>query len=198
MIQLQDSGVNDRYFKRDDYPSEVWKDIVGFEGIYLISNLGRVKSLARHIIYNDGRKHVQHATILHPRQIHNGYKRVCLNKNGKPKDYLVHRLVAAAFIPNPYKYDFVNHKDENKTNNYVQNLEWCTKKYNVNYGTAIQRRSKSAQKAVFQISLNGEVIQRFESSSAAYTALGHRNNGRISNCCYGKTKTAFGYKWKFA
>lgn len=191
-------NIDDRYFKLDNFPNEIWKDIVGFEGLYQVSNFGRVKSIGRCVFYKDGRTPVIPTKILHPREIRNGYKRVCLNYKNKPKDYLVHRLIAEAFIPNPHKLEFVNHKDENPKNNCVQNLEWCTVKYNNNYGTVNQRRSNANKKAVIQMSLNDVFIQRFESSSEAYIALGHKNNGWISNCCYGKAKTAFGYKWKFA
>lgn len=114
---------------------EVWKDIEGYEGLYQVSNLGRVRSLN----YN----HTGEIKLLKQDISHNGYKRAMLYKDGKMKRYLVHRLVAMTFISNPDDLPIVNHKDENKTNNNVNNLEWCTYKYNNNYGTKKEKLSKS-------------------------------------------------------
>ena len=108
---------------------EEWRDIKGYEGLYQISNLGRVHSYYKR-------------DILEPKE-DKGYLRVGLYKNGKRKPYSIHRLVAEAFIPNPNNYPQVNHKDEDKSNNRVSNLEWCTAKYNINYGTHNKRMSES-------------------------------------------------------
>lgn len=116
-------------------PSEVWKDIEDFEGMYQISNLGRVKSL--------NYRHTKRERILQQRLNRYGYCHVNLYKNGKHYTFLVHRLVATAYIPNPNEKPQVNHLDECKTNNCVGNLEWMTHKENVNYGTAIERRLKT-------------------------------------------------------
>ena len=110
---------------------EIWCPIRGYEGIYEVSDQGRVKSIG----YGKER-------ILRPGRNTCGYLLVGLRKNREQKWYLVHRLVAQAFIPNPDNLPQVNHKDENKTNNSVQNLEWCDRKYNCNYGTRNQRISK--------------------------------------------------------
>ena len=115
-------------------PSEVWKDIEGFEG-YQISNLGRVKSL--------NYRHTKRERILQQCISNKGYCRVSLFKNGKYHTLLVHRLVATAYIANLNNKPEVNHIDECKTNNCVENLEWMTRKENVNYGTAIERRLKT-------------------------------------------------------
>ena len=118
---------------KKEYLNEIWKPIKGYEGLYEVSNLGRVKNIKSNRIlklYKDKRKGKE-------------YLRVCLYKNKKSKKYYVHRLVAEAFLPNPYKLPQVNHKDENKTNNNVDNLEWCTNEYNHNYGTINERISKS-------------------------------------------------------
>lgn len=114
---------------------EVWKDIEGYEGLYQVSNTGQVKSL----------NYKGHGVVKLLKQdiIHNGYKRVSLVKNGKKKNYLVHRLVAIAFLPNPHGYKEINHIDENKVNNMISNLEWCSRKYNMNYGTVIKRSSEN-------------------------------------------------------
>ena len=105
---------------------EEWRPIKDYENIYEVSNLGRIKSIKTN-------------KILH-NCLHNKYLVVCLCKNGCRKSYRVHRLVAEAFLENPENLPYINHKDEIKTNNNVVNLEWCDAKYNVNYGTAIQRR----------------------------------------------------------
>ena len=114
---------------------EEWKDIKGYEGLYQVSNLGRVKSLGN----NKSKKE----KILDPKPNMYGYKEVRLSKEGKRKPYKVHRLVAIYFIPNPNNYKEVNHKDEDKTNNHVSNLEWCDRKYNINYGTRNKKASDS-------------------------------------------------------
>lgn len=113
---------------------EIWKDIEGYEGLYQVSNLGRVKSLN---YAKQGKE-----KILKDRISATGYKRVNLSKSGERKTYYVHRLVAETFIPNPNGYSEVNHKDENKSNNNIDNLEWCTSKYNSNYGTRNERQSE--------------------------------------------------------
>ena len=113
---------------------EIWKPIKNYENEYQVSNLGRIKSLERYDKFN---RHIIEK-ILIPRIHTGGYLRVGLNK----KDFYIHRLVAEAFIPNPNDYPQVNHKDENSTNNNVSNLEWCTQKYNVNYGTLKERQRK--------------------------------------------------------
>lgn len=106
---------------------EIYKDVEGYENLYQVSNMGNVKSLISN-------------KILKPAKNHNGYLYVCFSKQGKHKHHKIHRLVAQAFIDNPNSYPIINHRDENKTNNCVSNLEWCDHKYNINYGTAIERR----------------------------------------------------------
>lgn len=127
---------------------EIWKPIKGFEGLYEVSNLGRVKALTRTI--RSKRNYVRtHKGVMLRQQIEcNGYYRVRLSKNSKAFRFVTHRLVAIAFIPNPHNYPQINHKDENKLNNHVDNLEWCTPKYNINYGTGIKRRASKRGKKV--------------------------------------------------
>ena len=121
---------------------EIWKDIEGFEGKYQVSNMSNVKSLERTVWNGRGYYKTVPERILKARKASNGYLQVQLCKDGKVKGYLVHRLVASAFCENPEGYTEVNHLDENKTNNNADNLEWCSRSYNANYGTRNQRAGK--------------------------------------------------------
>ena len=115
---------------------EEWRTIEGYEGLYEVSSYGQVRSFDRYVKYSDGRIHLHKGKVLSPIKDKDGYLQVVLNCNGKRKRIKVHRLVAQAFILNIDNLPQVNHKDEDKTNNRVDNLEWCTAKYNVNFGTA--------------------------------------------------------------
>lgn len=117
----------------------IWKDIRGYEGIYQISNYGEVMRLMSY----DSRNHLRNSKILKQRKNSDGYKVVGLHKNGLEKKFLIHRLVAENFIENPNNLPEINHIDENKQNNSVFNLEWCDRKYNVNYGNAQKKRVSS-------------------------------------------------------
>lgn len=156
---------------------EIWKTIECYEN-YEISNLGRVKNKKKNY-------------SLKPLNL-NGYLVVCLCKNGKQKLFRIHRLVAFAFLPNPNNYPFVNHKDEDKTNNHVNNLEWCTAKYNCNYGTRNERRIKKQSKQIKCIE-NGVI---YNSGNEIQKLLGF-SAGNINLCCHGKLKSAYGYHWEF-
>ena len=123
---------------------EEWKDIPGYEGLYQVSNTGKIKGLPRVTMQNQ----ILKERILIPGVINSGYLQITLHKNGEHKNFLVHRLVANAFIPNPKNLPEVNHKDEDKTNCNADNLEWCTRKYNINYGTHNQRSAESRRKKV--------------------------------------------------
>lgn len=129
--------------------SEIWMDIKDFEGLYQVSNLGRVRSLDKIILQHkygaSPNLYRRKGKILKQAITKEGYYMVSLFDNNKGKSYLVHRLVATAFILNPNNYRVVNHKDENKLNNNLDNLEWCTDKYNLNYGGARERLSKSCK-----------------------------------------------------
>ena len=109
--------------------TEIWKDIEGYEGYYQVSNFGNVRSVDRVIEYSDGVKRLRKGRILKPYKNRDGYLTCDLRKNSKHKISKIHRLVSEAFIPNPSNLPEVNHKDEDKTNNCVDNLEWCTRSY---------------------------------------------------------------------
>lgn len=163
---------------------EIFKDIEGYEGLYQISNYGSVKALG------NGNSNNSKEKILKPTKDKKGYLRVDLSKQGKRKQYQVHRLVAQAFIDNPNNYEEVNHKDENKTNNKVENLEFCDRKYNANYGTAIERSTLSRSKQVMCV----ETGVVYPSTMEVERQLGFAHS-YISTCCNGKLKQAYGHTW---
>lgn len=167
---------------------EIWKEIKEYEGLYQVSNMGRVKSLRKNI-------------ILKKSITYRGYEKVNLSVNNIHKDYSVHRLVANAFIPNPDNLPQVNHKDENKTNNCVNNLEWCTQKYNINYGTGTRRcqlanTNGKCSKPVLQYTLEGIFIKEWKSTKDVQRNLGFAQSNIVA-VCNGKRKTAYGYLWKY-
>lgn len=181
---------------------EIWKDIEGYEGLYQVSNEGRVKSLQREIVYKDGRKKALEEKILHNFLSDLGYYHVMLSKNGVPKRYKVHRLVAKAFIANPNNLPVINHKDENPKNNVVENLEWCTQGYNVRYGTMIERgrqtqfNREDLSKEVEQYTLNGDLVKTFKSASEVERKNPQFKTSSISRCCR-NNKVYKGYIWKY-
>lgn len=124
---------------------EEWRDIVGYEGIYKVSNFGRVKSLSR-VTQLNGRTRTEPETIMAV-TYRAGYQTLILRKCGKKKSAQVHRLVAEAFLPNPNGFPIVNHKDEDRTNNCVSNLEWCTQQHNVLWSARKMRKPKSICKS---------------------------------------------------
>lgn len=174
---------------------EIWKPIVGFEGYYEVSSFGNVRSVDRYVVNNKGLRLIKGQIIKQTKQ-KNGYLYVGLYKKQKHKLIRVHRLVAEAFIPNPNNLPFINHRDENPLNNIVENLEWCTPKYNINYGTCIERRCNKKQKLVLQYTLDGEFVKEWQSLKEIECELGIKQYN-ISRCCNGKRKSACGYVFKF-
>ena len=169
---------------------EIWKDIKDYEGLYQVSNWGRVKSL--------NYRHTGKEMVLQLNKTKYGYLLVCLYKDGKCKYFSVHRLVAEAFIPNPLNLPCVNHINENKQDNLVTNLEYCTTAYNNSFGTRLERVAKKNYKPILQYTKTGEFIREWASIIEVKRKLGLGNsNGNISNCCLKKLKSAYGYVWKF-
>lgn len=163
---------------------EEWKDIPNYEGLYQISNKGIIKN--------------KKGNIIKSRIDHKGYAMIDLSKNNIKHTYKVHRLVAMAFIPNPNNYLEINHIDENKSNNTISNLEWCSHKYNVNYGTQKKRASIKMSLKVNQYDLNNNLIKIWDSMIEASRCL-NIDRRSIFHCCKHKKwcKTAGGYKWEY-
>jgi hypothetical protein len=164
----------------------IWKEISGYEGLYEVSDTGLVRSLWY------GKKR-----ILSPAKNGFGYLHVSLCKDGKTKSMLVHRLVAEAFVPNPNNLETVNHKDEVKTNNKVNNLEWMTLADNNCYGTHVLRVGLAHSKPVLQLDKSGNVVKQFPSTQEAARQTGIPS-GSICKVCNGNRKTAGGFIWKYA
>lgn len=172
---------------------EIWKDIPGYEGLYQASNLGRIRSIDRLVNNTVGLKQMK-GRILKP--INGKYLKVGLSKNGIQKPIRIHRLVALTFIQNPNNYPYVNHKDENKHNNCVDNLEWCTNLYNIYYGERNKKVSVNNSKCkIVQKDKNDNIIKIWNN----IWELTHNTNYKKDNiyyCCCGKYKYAYGYKWE--
>ena len=172
---------------------EIWKPVAGYEGRYEVSNFGRVKSLN---YMRTGKE-----KILRLQNGAHNYQIVCLTKDGKERMHYIHRLVAEAFIPNPENLPQINHIDENRFNNCVENLEWCTVKYNINYGERTEKVVKKTTngkkaKIVRQFSLEGDFVQDWPSLAELERQTGfHRGN--VGKCCQCKYKSAYGFKWEY-
>lgn len=166
-----------------------------YEGLYQISSFGRVKSIDRIVGCGNGFKLLK-GKVLKPDYIESNRKRIRLRKNGKNKNHPVARIVALSFLKNELNLSDVNHKDEDPSNDYVGNLEWCTHKYNMNYGTRTERQRKHVCRAVIQYDKNGNIIKEWESAiSTNEFGFSSRN---ISACCKFKRKTHKKFIWRYA
>lgn len=150
---------------------EEWKDIVGYEGLYMISSSGRVLSKERRIRKWDGTRTLK-GRIIKPAINLKGYAFVQLHKNGCSEMKTVHRLVADAFIPNPEHLPQINHKDENKENNCIENLEWCSASYNVAYGTRTKKVIAALGVPVIAYCLFKGTAERYDNYQKAADAIG--------------------------
>lgn len=187
----------------DNYLSEEWRDIQGYEGFYQISSFGHVRHLVAWRGNHFKSDYISHISKTTPYIDSCGYLRVALSAHGVTKHYRVHRLVAQAFIPNPNNLPQINHKDENKQNNHISNLEWCTQTYNNQYGTrgsrigATNSRGKGAKRAVLQYDMLGNFIRRWKSMQEASDTLLTVSVPKICACCRGIRKSTGGFVWKY-
>ena len=172
--------------------TEIWLPIEGYENLYEVSSLGRVRSLERTVTSKNGVTQKFPGKILKPGVVR-GYLMVELCKNGIRRSYYIHRLVSTAFIPNPNNLPQVNHLSEDKLNNSVENLEWCSAKENSNYGTRTKRSSEKRSKPVLCVELN----QIFPSLTEAAKQL-CLSVGNISHVLVGRHKTTGGYHFEYA
>lgn len=166
---------------------EIWLDMPEYEGIFAVSNLGKVKSYPR-----GGTR----GGILKGWTNKLGYTRLILSLNNTKKYIFIHRLVASVFIPNPLNLPYVNHKDENSSHNWADNLEWCDAKYNTNYGDGIKRRSLSRYKKVYQFDKNHNLIKAWRSGTEINQETGFLHS-KISEVANGKRKSAYGFSWSY-
>ena len=182
---------------------EIWKPIPNYEE-YEVSTFGRIKRLAYDKPVCGGGFQHWNERILSPQPRKNGYQAIILSKKGIVKSFLIHRLVALTFIPNPNNLPQVNHKDENPSNNHVDNLEWCNQKYNSNYGTSKNRIASKLKngilsKPVQQYSIDGVFVREYPSAKEASRQLGLNVSGIILCCnCHPKHKTCGNYQWKYS
>jgi hypothetical protein len=188
---------------------EEWRDIEGYEGLYQVSNEGRVKSLARVILRSNGRQQHVNEKILKYGKDNGGYYQVCIQKDGSKQSCKVHKLVANAFIPNPNGYNVVHHKDHNRQNNFVENLEWIDEykhrsmHYNEikEYITEVCKKVLTCRtdlsKKVEQIDPETMQILRIWGSTRECGRNGY-DQSHVASCCRGETKIHKGFIWRYA
>lgn len=201
---------SERWLSLDDFPDEQWRDVVDYEGLYKVSNYGRVKSVERNVLRSSGKTMLVRERILKV-TINKKYVYLSLSKGGHQPKAKAHRLTAQAFLPNPDNLPQVNHKDENTINNYIHintdgsvnmeksNLEWCTEKYNREYGTLNQRLKETWRKkygvCIIRYNLDGSISKVYEcGKDVEYDGFGRR--AVYANCNH-KTLTYKGFVWRF-
>ena len=168
--------------------TEIWKEIYGYDVLYEISNMGRVRTK-----HHGKFGYQKDYRYIDPIDNGNGYLRLNLKNNHSQKTVYIHRLVATYFLENPNGWPEVNHKDENKHNNHVDNLEWCTRVYNANYGTNLKRGADKRKKPIICVETGivyGSLQEAADSVNVVRTA--------IDNCLKGRSKTCSGFRWRYA
>ena len=180
---------------------EEWRPIKKYETLLEVSNLGRIRRRQRVETYSNGAKHLYKEKILKGGKQSSGYKNVRTSIGGLKINISVHRAVAEAFLENPQGHPFINHKDENPSNNCVENLEWCTPKYNANYGTSPNRIRKwridnGLNVPVIQYDGEGNVVAEFQTLKDAAKSI-NVTPTTIANCCNGISSSANGYIYRF-
>lgn len=179
--------------------SELWNDIgvykgVDFTGKFKISSKGRLKKCPTRVKDSSGKYFFRKESIVEAYDNGYGYLARVLRTEKKQVTIKIHRLVAEFFLINPKGYKYVNHKDENKQNNDVNNLEWCTFQYNLNYGSRVERARKSRSIPIVQMDIDGNFIREWESSMEA-GRNGFTQQG-INKCINGKAYQHHGYRWE--
>ena len=175
---------------------EVWKPIMGYEGLYEVSNLGNVRSLDRMGKGRGNSMKLHKGKLLNPCYDNNGYLCVVLSKNGKAKKVRLHQLIAQAFIPNPENKPCIDHINTIRDDNRIENLRWCTQKENLNNPISIEKQKEVQGVSVLQIGTDGELIKVWKSIIEAERALCFAH-GNICRVCKGIYKTLGGFKWKY-
>lgn len=162
---------------------EIWKDVIGFDGLYQVSSHGNIRN-------------AKNKQCLKQSKQRNGYLYVTLRKNGNQYHSLMHRIVALSFIENETGHAEINHINEDKEDNRVSNLEWCDHRYNINYGTGHLRSAQKQGRKVRQLTLDGEIIKEYSSVREAARIM-NRNHKDIYNVCNGYRKSSCGFKWEY-
>ena len=175
---------------------EIWKPVRNYEGLYEVSNMGRVKSLERMKRNSRGYYKTPEKILKAEKNNSTGYLQLHLYKEGKRKLCYVHRLVATAFCENPMGYDEINHKDEDKTNNMAENLEYCSRSYNCTYNGLAKRTGKKISKPVYSIDKESGLVTYWESAREAGKVL-DIDSSHITKCCKGKMKSIGGFYWHY-
>lgn len=190
---------SERWLSLADLNGEEWKEITGTDIIYYISNYGRVKSYQHYSVCHNGGKRYYPTKIMRNNTA-GRYQQISLRINGKDKFYQIHRLVAIYFIANPLNLPLINHKNEDKSDNRLCNLEWCDAKYNTCYGTARERAYKTYKRnhsvTLCQYSKNGFLIHEFSSFKEAGQCTGCDPNN-IRAVCNGKYTSSLGFIWRY-
>ena len=190
MLIFFEINIKQSIIKKKKYMKSILERNLGFMGYpdYSVDTEGNIWSIG----YNNTKE----IKKMKPAKTKGGYLRLPLTINNKAKSYLVHRLVALAFIPNPNNYPEVNHKNEDKTDNRVENLEWCDRSYNINYGNRLTKFANSISKSVIQYTLDGVFVREWKSVAEIRREKGY-DPSYIAKCCRGIYKTCYNFIWKY-